>query len=312
MSVSDPFEAVRDLREGTKWWPPSRRALALAGTGLVVLALIITGTLVMSGPRRPGAAHPPPGTNSPQPLLTPGGTTGPTQPAGLAVPKVDVKNVKGFYSWALLDRRTGAVYGSANFKTTNFTESMVKAWLAADYLRRTAEAGQVPPKLRMDLVVRAIRDSNDGAAESLWKLNGRDASIRRLISMCKLQDTKVDRGWWSQTLMSARDAVRMGECIANGTAAGPKWTKTVLDEMRKVRGEGLFGIPKALPADVAATVAIKNGWTLHSNGTWHVNCLGIHDQWVLAVMTHYDDSLGLKYGAGICEEVTRQALNLSG
>jgi hypothetical protein len=164
----------------------------------------------------------------------------------------------------------------------------------------------------MDQVVRAIRDSSDGAAESLWNANGRDASIRRLISMCKLQDTKVFPDWWSQTWISARDAVRMGDCIANGTAAGPKWTSRVLDEMRHVRGEGLFGIPKALPPEVAATVAIKNGWTLHSNNRWHVNCLGIHEHWILAVMTHYDGDLGLKYGAGICEEVTRQALHLAG
>jgi len=312
MSSSDPFEAVRELRETTTWWPPSRRALALAGVGLVVLALLITGTLVMSGPRRPGSANPPPGTRSAGPSATPAGTTGPTQPPALAVPKVDVKNVKGFYSWALLDRRTGAVYGSANMKTINYTESMVKAWLASDYLRRTAEAGQEPPKSRLDQVVKAIRDSNDGAAESLWNASGRDASIRRLITMCKLQDTKVYHKWWSQTQMSARDAVRMGECIANGTAAGPKWTARILEEMRKVRGEGLFGIPKALPAEVAATVAIKNGWTLHSNGSWHVNCLGIHEHWVLAVMTQYNGDLGLKYGAGICEEVTRQALNLAG
>jgi hypothetical protein len=312
MSTSDPFGSARELREEPKRWPPSRRTFSLAGIGLVVLALVITGTLVLSGSRRPGVANPRPGSHSPGTSATPGASTGPTQAAGLAVPKVDVKNVKGFYSWALLDRRTGALYGSANMKTTNFSESMVKAWLASDYLRRTAAAGQQPPKTRLDQMTRAIRDSNDGAAESLWNANGRDASIRRLISMCKLQDTTVFRDWWSQTLISARDAVQMGKCIVDGTAAGPQWTPWILNEMRHVRGEGLFGIPKALPADVGATVAIKNGWTLHSNGSWHVNCLGIHDDWILAVMTRYQGKLGLEYGAGICEEVTRQALHLAG
>jgi hypothetical protein len=85
----------------------------------------------------------------------------------------------------------------------------------------------------------------------------------------------------------------------------------MLNEMRHVRGEGFFGIPNALPGPQAATVAIKNGWTLHSGGTWHVNCLGIHDDWVLAVMTYYPGSLGLAYGASVCEQVARQALHLS-
>src|SRR5690242_16193901 len=49
-----------------------------------------------------------------------------------------VANPTGMYEfgWALLDRRTNQVAGSANKDTmTNTTESMVKAWLAADYLR---------------------------------------------------------------------------------------------------------------------------------------------------------------------------------
>jgi hypothetical protein len=292
--------------------PPPRpqrgRGLSLAAVATVVVALIVAGTLTLGGRRGPaGLGLPPVDTSG---STTPTATTSPTPPPGLAPPTVDVE-VKGYYSWALLDRRTGARYGSTNMAVTNFTESMVKAWLASDYLRRTAEAGAEPPQSRLDQLVKMIRDSNDGAAESIWNLGGRDADIRRLISTCKLQDTTVFREWWSQTMISARDAVTMGECIANGTAAGPKWTSWVLNEMRNVRGEGHFGIPSALPGPVAATVAIKNGWTLHSGGTWHVNCLGIHDDWILAVMTYYSGSLGLNYGASVCEQVTRQALHLS-
>lgn len=301
------------MSEPARRWPPSRRTLSLAGITLAVVGLVIAGTLVLSGGTRAGVAKRPPGGSSPAGSSSPSGppTAGPTTPAGLAPPQVDVK-VKGFFSWALLDRRTGTLYGSANLNVTNFTESMVKAWLASDYLRRTAEAGQEPPKSRLDQLVRMIRDSNDGAAESIWNLGGRDAAIKRLITICKLKDSTVFHDWWSQTMISARDAVTMGACIVGGTAAGPKWTPWVLNEMRHVRGEGLFGIPKALPAPESATVAIKNGWTLHSNGRWHVNCLGIHADWILAVMTQYSGGLGLTYGAGVCEEVTRQALHLSG
>ena len=87
----------------------------------------------------------------------------------------------------------------------------------------------------------------------------------------------------------------MGECIANGTAAGPVWTDWLLSgEMRLVRGTvdeqpdgGRWGVIDALPANVAASVAIKNGWTLHGDNTWNVNCLAIHDDWILAIISDY-------------------------
>jgi hypothetical protein len=63
--------------------------------------------------------------------------------------------------------------------------------------------------------------------------NGGNASIERMISTCQLQDTEIYDGWWSKTLMSARDAVSLGQCIADGTAAGAG-TGWLLDEMRQV------------------------------------------------------------------------------
>ena len=67
-------------------------------------------------------------------------------------------------------------------------------------------------------------------------------------------------GGWSRTRLSARDTARLGACIDDGRAAGPKWTKWLLNEMRLVRGVGDFGIRKAFPAAEQKTIAIKNGW----------------------------------------------------
>src|SRR5438477_9028245 len=45
----------------------------------------------------------------------------------------------GFWSWALMDRTNGAITAaSPNAAATNVTASMIKAWLAADFLRRSA------------------------------------------------------------------------------------------------------------------------------------------------------------------------------
>jgi hypothetical protein len=203
--------------------------------------------------------------------------------------------VSPFFSWALLDRDTGAIAGSRNITATNSTESMIKAWIVSDYLRRQAASGKTPPSTRLAQASRAIRDSDDNAAQSLYLAGGGDAVVIRLIKMCKLTDTNFYSGWWSRTQISARDAVRMGECVADGRAAGPKWTKWVLTEMTKVRGTtaaadqhektggGRWGIIDGLPEEVAADTSIKNGWTVYEDG-WHVNCLAIHPTFVLSVM----------------------------
>ncbi|GAA1826029.1 hypothetical protein HC028_25535 [Planosporangium flavigriseum] len=213
--------------------------------------------------------------------------------------------VPGFFSWALLDRSTGAMYGSANSAdTTTSTESMIKIWIASDDLRRLPPDG-APDQYRLDELSRMIRDSDDSAAEDIYQQNGADSVVQRMISMCDLAETSIAEGWWSRTEVSARDAVRLGICITDGRAAGPKWTSWVLGEMRQVRGDGRFGIVDALPTPVATHIPIKNGWTV-VGAEWRVNCLAVVDEYVLAVLTRYPEGLGLAYGADICRSVTAQ------
>ena len=288
----------------------------------VVLITIAIGALVVPKAfARITAERPEPSTATPaRPTAAPAAT--------LRNAPVTVDTNAPFWSWALLDRRTGAVTGSARAAETNTTESMIKAWLVSDYLRRAAEQGRTPDQATLARLSTAIRDSNDDAAQWAYRQGGGDAVVKRLISMCGLTDTTVRSGWWSLTRMSARDAVRMGECIADGRAAGPKWTDWVLSEMRQVRGSigdqqaksggGRWGIIDALPAEMAGSVAIKNGWTPQGyDGRWHVNCLAIGDGWVLAVQARYpfgewpDGSAvptGLDEGARICRSVAEQLL----
>jgi hypothetical protein len=216
---------------------------------------------------------------------------------------------EGFVSWALLDRRTNKITGSPNISETNDTASMIKSWLAADYLRRASEANETPSHQRLHELSIMIRDSDNAAAQDIYLLNGQDESIERLIEMCGLTDSSAHHAWWSMTKVSARDAARMGACIADGRAAGRAWTQWLLDEMRQVRGEGDFGVRKALPPDVAAGVAIKNGWLVRGDDQlWHVNCLAIGDDWVLGVLARYPAQLGLDHGAALCRSVGEQLM----
>jgi hypothetical protein len=250
-------------------------------------------------------------------------------PPTLATAPVSVQVDKGFFSWALLDRETGKISGAPNLTATNSTESMIKVWLVSDYLRRLGD--KQPPASRLKQASAALINSDDDAAEALYQAGGGKPVIDRLISLCKLTETEpvIPPGaktvWWSYTKISAEDAVRMGECVKNGTAAGPKWTTWVLDEMTKVTGStaakdqqltsggGRWGIIDGLPRAITdqGPVAIKNGWTMiYADGLWHVNCLAVADKWVLAVLLRYPQKQGLDYGADVCSSVATQLVTV--
>ncbi|TDB82176.1 hypothetical protein [Micromonospora sp. KC721] len=258
----------------------------------------------------------------------------PTTPPAptLAAGKVSV-NFKGeYFGWALMDRATGTIAGSPNMAATSSTESMLKVWIVSDYLRQLGD--KEPSAALKKAASIAIRDSDDTGANKVFAAAGGDYGvegngqpdpvIQRAVRICDLTDTKRGNvagyeGWWSFTRMSPRDAVRLGDCIADGRAAGPKWTKWVLDEMAKVRGSiadqqarsggGKWGIVDGLPAAIKAQgpVSIKNGWTaLNYDGNWHVNCLAVTDKWSLAVMLRYPQKSKLEYGAKVCASVATQ------
>ena len=242
-------------------------------------------------------------------------------------------NFKGeFFSWALMDRETGTVTGAENMNQTSSTESMLKAWIVADYLRQLGD--RQPSAGLKKAAILAIRDSDDDGANAVYRAAGGsyrpqpggrpDPVIARAIQICGLTDTRPGnvpdyKGWWSFTEMSPRDAVRLGDCIADGRAAGPQWTKWLLSEMTKVAGSvskqgtrsggGRWGIIDGLPATIKSQgpVHMKNGWTqLAYDGNWHVSCLAFTDKWSLAVMMRYPGRAGLPYGAKMCATVATQ------
>ncbi|MEV6797112.1 hypothetical protein AB0M91_02045 [Micromonospora rifamycinica] len=222
-------------------------------------------------------------------------------------------DIKGWYAWSVLDRRTGKIIGSDNMAETSTTASLIKSWIVADYLRRAAEGGQTPSDAKLADATRIIRDSDNTRAEQFYNGVGRSASIKRLISICKLTDSSVAAdGGWSRTNLSPRDAARLGNCIADGRAAGPQWTKWLLNEMKLVRGSGDFGIRKAFPAAEQKKIAIKNGWIDRTREQeMHINCLAIGGTWTMGVMVRYPIGMGYDYGMKNCQKITEALLGPS-
>lgn len=290
-----------------------RAAMAIT----VVLALLVTGPYVWGryADRRSTVAATGV-TSSARPATAPTSTEAPpparvTLTAPLLHSAPVTVATTAFWSWALLDRRTGEISGSANFTVANSTASMIKAWLAADYLRMAAERGVAPGPAVMRQLRVMIRNSDNAAASATWRQIGARASVERLIAICGLTDSRPYLDW-AHTMLSARDSARMGGCIGDGRAAGAHWTEWVLNEMRSVSRTGRFGILPALPAAEAARTAVKNGWIARRDGKWHVNCLAVGPDWSLAVMTVYPAAKGMGHGAAICTSVTQQLMAPTG
>ncbi|RAO43372.1 hypothetical protein GAR06_04504 [Micromonospora saelicesensis] len=307
----------------------SRVTLVLAITAVVLGGVLLVPTAYARLASDDGGGGGGGGTSS---VAAPAPT--PPPPPTLAAGPVSVSFKGEFFSWALLDRTTGKISGSPNMTATSSTESMIKAWIVSDYLRQLGD--KEPPAAMKEMARLAIVDSNDGAANKIHAAAGGsykpssssvpDAVIQRAIKICGLTDTKRGNvkpytGYWSFTRMSPRDAARVGDCIADGKAAGPKWTKWVLDQMSKVKGTtaakdqrvssggGRWGIIDGLPKSITAQgpVSIKNGWTpIYGDGNWHVNCLAVTSKWSLAVMLRYPIRTGLDYGAKVCASVATQ------
>lgn len=238
-------------------------------------------------------------TTPPEPSPTP-----PVEPLGvLDLAGVVSVDAPGWISWSALDTRTGELVGSENMAEANYAMSMIKAWIAADYLHTHYSDGKQPSAGTLAGLATMIRDSANGPAHMYW---GGAASIKRLRQVCGATDV-VARPWsWSLTGLSSRDAVHLGACVADGRAAG-RWTGWLLDQMRAVRGQGLFGPIAVLPG-----LAIKNGWEVYE-GVWYVNCMAIGDGYVLAVEQSWRSTGGsyqanVNAGAAGCIAVTRALL----
>jgi hypothetical protein len=275
---------------------------------------MIVAILVVALPGCAKMAPPPATLSSPSaaapavaPAASPTSSPSPARSSLFQVKPVHL-DVTGFWSWAYLDFKTGKIDGSSPANALSDTASMTKAWIAADYLRRQAAEHETPSSTIMAELTTMIRDSDNTHAYEFHVANGNLSSIQREIKLCGLTDTKGHQNSWSLTQMSSRDVARLAKCIADGRAAGPKWTGWLLDQMRHISGEGHFGIIEALPAGVAKTTAIKNGWLARDDGQWHIACLATGDGWSLGVMARYPSRLGKDYGANTCREVTKQLL----
>lgn len=257
---------------------------------VVVLSVVFVGWAVPAVTTERVAGHP-----------------SPVEPAtdvftsGMATPRDGDDGL--WLSWSLVDTASDRRVGSANSDTdrTN-SESSIKAWIAADYLRvAQAEGRAVTSSERADIAA-MVRSSDNAAAQRLYEAIGGDAILRHLRSVCGVTVATSTPGYWSLTQITAVDATRIFTCVLRTAPAYPGGDD-LLTDLRSVDPDDAFGIKAALPP--TTTVSMKNGWMPHSSttGEWNVNCVAAWDDFVLAVLTRYPVDRPLAYGADVCRDV---------
>lgn len=283
--------------------PRRARTLVVALLGVLLAGLPSAGAPFPPAPPAPAVAAP--GVPAPPPapqrdVLARDVFAGGFDPGRAGEPDL-------WMAWSLEDRTAARRAGSANAATerTN-AESSMKAWIAADRLWVDSAAGRATSPGDRALIGRAIRASDDAAAEQLYRRLGADAVLRDLDEVCGVRVTTTRRGYWSYAQITAEDATRVLDCVLD---RAPTWRdgRVLLDALHGVEESNRFGIPEVLPAGTA--VAVKNGWTAHSaEGEWNLNCVASWDRYTLAVLTRYPLARGQDYGAGVCRDVTAALL----
>jgi hypothetical protein len=301
------------------------RAVSVAAALLVIAGLVAAGA--PGGTGSPGAEQAAPATGealsdtaaaNPTGTLTADPLAAPSSPAPVVDPLDEAAararritdGTDGWASFTLADRRAGRFVGDSRSAQRTNSESVVKAWLAADLLATAAGEKRRLTAYERSRMTTMIRVSDDDDAAVIWRWLGADASIRKMIRTCRMTDTTVYPGWWALTQISSRDLARLGACLApgRGKLLSRKASAELLALMRSVGESNAFGIQQAYPAGKGVRIAVKNGWTEHGGtGQWNVNCLAVWGpnlRWVLAVTVRSPISRGLSYGADVCRRVT--------
>ncbi|MEO3784556.1 hypothetical protein ABGB12_14570 [Actinocorallia sp. B10E7] len=213
--------------------------------------------------------------------------------------------------WVVYDRTTKKIVTRRAAHKTVRSASVVKLFIALDYLER--RGGKVAPADAARFRA-MLRSSDDKAATHFWNLGGKGAIVKRMRKRIGLTDTAAppasQPGFWGYTAISAMDVAKTYRYLLE--KASPRAASVVMGHLRKATRCGAdgfdqsFGIPRA----VKKAKAVKQGWSgfgtvppypctngarfvpavapdlglgrpvLHTTGT-----VGGNDRWIVVVLT---------------------------
>jgi hypothetical protein len=165
-------------------------------------------------------------------------------------------------SFLLIDRRAGVPTVSADEHRRYRSASLVKLFIALDYLESHRPEVDIPDEDRA-LLVPMLRSSDDDAASALWVRGEEQEIVHRMIGRIGLNDTAPpeDANMWGYTAISAADIARTYQYILDGTH--PKFRDFLLHHLRRWTKRGSDGFDQSfgVPSGMSRPGAVKQGWS---------------------------------------------------
>jgi hypothetical protein len=251
---------------------------------------------------------------------------------------------QGVVQVALYDHNTGKTYLLTNGRDTQYTASIVKVdimaeWLHGYQIRGVKIPGDIPYSIQF-LMQRMIENSDNAAATGLFYFGGGCDALTAFNDLIPLINTKVGCQTptyygWGNTTTTASDQLTLTKIVAYGGRNDILRSDArdyELQLMESVEPDQRFGITcgpwgtVCNPPDYASpkpgvTVALKNGWkTLPTCSQpieqcpWQVNSIGwVAGQgrnYVLAVLTTNDPvgtggTYGFNYGINTIQGISK-------
>jgi len=269
------------------------------GGGSSVAAVPVTDE--QAGPASPAPAR-----------LVPTETAAPAGPAERVPVAAKPKVAPGVSArWVVYDRTTGRIVSRRSVHKTVRSASIVKIFIALDYLQR--RGGRVAPADAARFRA-MLRSSDDKAATHFWNLGGKGAIVKRVRKRIGLTDTAPPPasrpGYWGYTAISAMDVAKTYRYLLEKAPARTR--SVIMGHLRKATKCGTDGFDQSfgLPRATKRAVAVKQGWSgfglnppypctngarfapvaapdlglgrpvLHTTGT-----VGGNDRWIVVVLT---------------------------
>jgi len=177
---------------------------------------------------------------------------------------------------SVTDLRTHATFSFRGDFATN-SASIAKVMIALAALRKARKAGEELSFKHYGRISKAIRDSDNDAADQLWEWVGGVAAYDALAADLGLASTHSDprSAFWSWTTTTPDDQRRLMRLLATGTEAVHEEDRLYLMElMSKTNASQTWGVGH--PRGGKVTVSMKNGWVQFKSldNRWAVNSIG--------------------------------------
>ncbi|CAB4329432.1 unannotated protein [freshwater metagenome] len=182
------------------------------------------------------------------------------------------------YNFTIIDLVENCTYAFGDAASSFPTASTGKVVVATGVLEMVAAGTLDYAKVADDMKL-MITQSDNGAADRLFKVIGRNDAVISIAKRFGLTQTTTGGAWGTIMTSSADQALLLNQVVGQQESPLPEAQRVILRElMTSINPDQAWGAGHGTPSDWQ--VAVKNGWYLSVAGDrppvgmWRINTLG--------------------------------------